>query len=323
MMAEPITERHNSHHADIDLLSTLELVELINQEDVRVAPAVGAAAAPLSAAIDAIVERLRRGGRLIYVGAGSSGRLAVIDAAECEPTFGLSDGRVLAVIAGGVAAERRHRRPPRTTSRPAQPTSSASASGRPTRSSRSRRAAARRSCSERCGAAVRAGALTIGIACAEDTELGRLADHSIVTVVGPEVIAGSTRMKAGTAQKLVLNTISTVSMVRLGRTYGNLMVDVVASNSKLRARARRAVELATDVSDEEIDAALAAADGDTKVAIVSLLTGPRCGERAEAARRRGGAIRPALEASEREARRRGGGRRRPAAAAETSRSPTG
>ena len=123
-----------------------------------------------------------------------------------------------------------------------------------------------------------------------------MVDHTVVTVVGPEVIAGSTRMKAGTAQKLVLNTISTVTMVRLGRTYGNLMVDVVASNSKLRARARRAVELATEVSDEEIDAALFAADGDTKVAIVSLLAGVD----AQTARRRldaaGGAIRAALEA---------------------------
>ena len=104
MTTEPITERRNSHHADIDLLSTLELVQLINDEDTRVAPAVGAAATPLAAAIDAVVDRLRRGGRLIYVGAGSSGRLAVIDAAECGPTFGVADGRVLAVIAGGVAA---------------------------------------------------------------------------------------------------------------------------------------------------------------------------------------------------------------------------
>ena len=147
------------------------------------------------------------------------------------------------------------------------------------------------------GAAVRAGALTVGVACAEDTELGRMAERSIVTVVGPEVIAGSTRMKAGTAQKLVLNTISTASMVRLGRTYGNLMVDVVASNSKLRARARRAVELATDVSDDEIDAALAAADGDTKVAIVCLLTGLDAASARKQLAANGGAIRPALEAS--------------------------
>jgi N-acetylmuramic acid 6-phosphate etherase len=126
--------------------------------------------------------------------------------------------------------------------------------------------------------------------------LGRLADHEVVAVTGPEVIAGSTRMKAGTAQKLVLNTISTVTMVRLGRTFGNLMVDVVASNAKLRARARRVVELATDVSDVEADAALLAADGDAKVAILSLLTDSSI----ETARRQldeaGGSIRRALGA---------------------------
>ena len=314
MTTEPITEHRNSSHADIDLLSTVELVELINDEDARVAPAVGAASASLAAAIDAVVQRLQSGGRLIYVGAGSSGRLAVIDAAECGPTFGVGDGRVVAVIAGGAAARQRLRRRPRTTScagaadlrkvgvGPNDAVVALSASG---------------STPFVLGAmreAVTAGAATVGVVCAEHTELGRLVDHTVVTVVGPEVIAGSTRMKAGTAQKLVLNTISTVSMVRLGRTYGNLMVDVVASNSKLRARARRAVELATAVTDEEIDTALVAADGDTKVAIVSLLAGVD----AQTARRRldaaGGAIRAALEARTDETRGRGRGRRRAAAA---------
>jgi N-acetylmuramic acid 6-phosphate etherase len=120
-------------------------------------------------------------------------------------------------------------------------------------------------------AARAAGALTVGVVCAPDAPLAGAVNLAVVVVVGPEVIAGSTRMKAGTAQKLVLNTISTVSMVRLGKTYGNLMVDVVAGNEKLRARARRAVELATGASEREVDAALEAADGDAKVAIVSLL----------------------------------------------------
>ena len=204
------------------------------------------------------------------------------------------DGRVLAVIAGGVAARAEAQEA-------AEDDESAGAADLERVGVARDDAVVALSASGRTpfvlGAvreAGRAGALTIGVASAEDTELGRLADHTVVTVVGPEVIAGSTRMKAGTAQKLVLNTISTVTMVRLGRTYGNLMVDVVASNSKLRARARRAVELATDVSDEEIDAALFAADGDTKVAIVSLLAGVD----AQTARRRldaaGGAIRAAL-----------------------------
>jgi len=144
-------------------------------------------------------------------------------------------------------------------------------------------------------AAREAGALTAAIVCVADSELGRIVDHDLVAVTGPEVIAGSTRMKAGTAQKLILNTISTVSMIRLGKTYGNLMVDVVASNEKLRARARRAVALATGAGDDEVDAALAEADGDAKVAIVALLGGLD----AQTARARldaaGGVARAALE----------------------------
>ncbi len=297
MTTEPITERSDARHADIDLLSTQELVELINEEDARVAPAVGAAAAPLAAAIDAVVERLGRGGRLIYVGAGSSGRLAVVDAAECGPTFGLRDGRVVAIIAGGAAAEA-------VAQEAAEDDEAAGAADLERVGIGPNDAVVALSASGRTPfvlgavrAALRAGALTVAVTCSEDTVIGRKAEHSVVTVVGPEVIAGSTRMKAGTAQKLVLNTISTVSMVRLGRTYGNLMVDVVASNSKLRARARRAVALATDVSEEEVDTALTAAGGDTKVAIVSLLTGvdaPQARKRLDAS---GGAIRAALEAS--------------------------
>jgi N-acetylmuramic acid 6-phosphate etherase len=140
-----------------------------------------------------------------------------------------------------------------------------------------------------------AGALTVAVVCAHESELGRLADHEIVAVVGPEVIAGSTRMKAGTAQKLVLNTISTVSMVRLGKTYGNLMVDVVASNAKLRQRARNAILIATGAAEAEVDAALESSDGDVKVAIVSLLSGvdaPSARTRLDAA---GGVVRRALE----------------------------
>jgi N-acetylmuramic acid 6-phosphate etherase len=147
-------------------------------------------------------------------------------------------------------------------------------------------------------AAAEAGALTVAVVCSRDSKLGLLVDHEVVAVTGPEVIAGSTRMKAGTAQKLVLNTISTVTMVRLGRTFGNLMVDVVASNAKLRARARRVVELATDVSPAEADAALLAADGDAKVAILSLLTGSPVDAARQLLEDTGGSIRRALGAAE-------------------------
>ena len=140
----------------------------------------------------------------------------------------------------------------------------------------------------------RRGALVVAVCCVEDSELGRLGDHEVVTLVGPEVIAGSTRMKAATAQKLVLNTISTVAMVQLGRTFGNLMVDVVPSNAKLRARARRTVALATGASEDEVAAALAAADGDAKVAIVSLLGGMDAASARARLEAAGGAVRRAL-----------------------------
>ena len=283
---EPVTEGREARHADIDLRSTRELVDLINDEDARVAPAVREAAPALAAAIDAVVERLEGGGRLIYVGAGTSGRLALADAAECGPTFGL-DGTVLAVAVTHDADEDDERAGAVAVANAGVTAGDAvvalSASGATPYVLGALRTAGE------------AGALTVAVVCSEGSELGDLARHEIVATVGPEVIAGSTRMKAGTAQKLVLNTISTVAMVRLGRTYGNLMVDVVAANAKLRARARRTVGLATEVSDERVDAALAAADGDAKVAIVSLLTGLDVAAARERLEGAGGAIRRALE----------------------------
>ena len=164
-------------------------------------------------------------------------------------------------------------------------------------------------------AARRTGALTVALVCAGDSELGRLAEHEVAVVVGPEVIAGSTRMKAGTAQKLLLNTISTVTMVRLGKTYGNLMVDVVASNAKLRNRARSAVVIATGAPEAEVDAALESSAGDVKVAIVSLLTGVDAADARSRLDAAGGVVRRALvQDAAHEAGRRGRDRRRRAAA---------
>ena len=261
----PVTEESSAGHADIDLRSTLELVELINDEDAKVAPAVREAAAELAGAIDAIVGRLQEGGRLVYVGAGTSGRLALADADECVPTFGLDANQVLALAVTDEADEDDEAAGAAAVAAaaigPADAVVAVSASGRTPFVVRALRAARD------------AGALTVAVVCADGAPLANVAEHVVVAVVGPEVVAGSTRLKAGTAQKLVLNTISTVSMIRLGRTYGNLMVDVVATNAKLRARARRTVALATDVSEADVDAALAAADGDAKVAIVSLLAG--------------------------------------------------
>ncbi len=291
---EPVTERRAQAGSDIDLRSTLELVELINDEDALAAPAVRTVAAALAAAVDAIVERLEAGGRLLYAGAGSSGRLAAVDAAECGPTFGVAPGRVQALVAGGASAlavaQEEAEDDPEAAADDLRAVGVSSfdavvvlsASG----STPYALGAAR--------AARRAGALTVAVVCAEGSELEALAEHAVVALVGPEVIAGSTRMKAGTAQKLVLNTISTIAMVRLGRTYGNLMVDVVASNAKLRARARRAVALAAGVSDEQAAAALDAAGGEAKVAIVALLARVDARSARDRLTAAGGSVREAL-----------------------------
>jgi N-acetylmuramic acid 6-phosphate etherase len=270
---ELVTEAPSQSAADLDLRSTRELVALMNQEDATVPAVVAAAGNDIAAAIDAIVERLAEGGRLIYVGAGSSGRLAALDAAECEATFAADPGQVVALLAGAQlsspldqeAAEDDAHAGARDLERLGVSRADAvvgiSASGRTPYVLAA------------LDAARRVDALTVGVVSAPGSDLERLAGVVIPIVVGPEVVAGSTRLKAGTAQKLVLNTISTVAMIRLGRTFGNLMVDVQATNEKLRARARRVVELATGSTAVEVERALAEADGNAKVAIVSLLTG--------------------------------------------------
>jgi N-acetylmuramic acid 6-phosphate etherase len=243
---------------ELDLRPTEELVRLINVEDNTVAEGVAGAAAQIAGAIDAIVERLDGGGRLVYVGAGTSGRIAAADAAECGPTFSTD---LISAVTTEVDEEEDDAELARLDVGEQDVVVGVSASGRTPYT---------------LGALERArdaGALTIGLACVRGSELARAADLPIVVDVGPEVISGSTRMKAGTAQKLVLNTISTVTMVKLGKTFGNLMVDVQPSNDKLRARARTAVAIATSASEDDVAEAIAAANGDTKVAIVSLLAG--------------------------------------------------
>ena len=296
MAPPPVTEGRVVAHADLDLRPTLELVLLVNDEDARVPGAVRRAAVPLATAIDAIAKRLLAGGRLVYVGAGSSGRLAAVDAAECGPTFNVAAGTVVAMVAGGVDALAVAQEAAEDDAEAGEADVEAvgvsaadavvalSASGRTPYVVAATRAARA------------AGALTVGVVCAEGSELGGIVEHEIVAVVGPEVIAGSTRMKAGTAQKLILNTISSAVMIRLGKTYGNLMVDVVPSNEKLRARARRAVALATDASDDRVDGALTAADGDVKVAIVSLLAGVDAATARARLEAAGGVVRAALGA---------------------------
>ena len=268
-----VTEAGSDPAAGYESRETEELVALINADDATVPSAVAEATAAIAAAVDAIAERLRSGGRLVYVGAGSSGRIAALDASECEATFATAPGTVVALVAGGETA-------PPLAQAAAEDDRAAGARdveelavGPPMPSSASARAGRRPTCSVRSRRRSKAGALTACVVAAPDSELGALVDHEIAVVVGPEFIAGSTRLKAGTAQKLVLNTISTISMIRLGKTYGNLMVDVVAANEKLQERVRRIVGAATGASSEEVDAALAEADGSARVAIVSLLAG--------------------------------------------------
>jgi N-acetylmuramic acid 6-phosphate etherase len=270
---ELVTEARAAEGGDYDLRSTDELVELMNRQDATVAAVVGSEGPAIAAAIDAIVERLARGGRLIYVGAGSSGRLAALDAAECQSTFSAPPGQVVALVAGGLKASPAEQEAAEDDADAgarelealevggADAVVGISASGRTPYVLGAMRAAAD------------AAALTVAVVSAPDSELAGLADHEIAVVVGPEFLAGSTRLKAGSAQKLVLNTISTVAMIRLGKTYGDLMVDVRATNEKLRERVRRIVRQATGADEDEADRALAAADGDGKVAIVSLLAG--------------------------------------------------
>ncbi|CAL9458836.1 N-acetylmuramic acid 6-phosphate etherase [Streptomyces sp. enrichment culture] len=291
------TEAFRPELSGIDRLPTLEIARLMNGEDATVPAAVAARLPEIAAAVDAVAARMARGGRLVYAGAGTAGRLGVLDASECPPTFNTAPGQVTGLIAGGpeamvtpVEGAEDSRELARAdldalALTPDDTVVGVSASGRTPYA---------------IGAVEHAralGALTVGLACNAGSALAAAAEHGIEVVTGPELIAGSTRLKAGTAQKLVLNMISTITMIRLGKTYGNLMVDVRASNDKLRARSRRIVALATGAGDEEIERALAAAGGEVKHAILILLAdvdGPSAARLLEDS---GGRLRAALAAA--------------------------
>jgi len=280
---------------DLDRLSTLELVGLMNAEDTVVPDAVATRADTIAAVIDTIVLRLSRGGRLVYAGAGSSGKIAELDASECEATFSTEPGQVVALVAGSdlrSAAERERAEDDADEGRRAVRELGLSAADVLVGVSASGRTPYVLGALE---AAAADRAMTVALVSVPDSVLGRLAEHEIAVVVGPEFIAGSTRLKAGTAQKLVLNTISTVAMIRLGKTYGDLMVDVRASNEKLAARARRIVRLATGASDAEVERTLADAGGSAKVAVVCLLAGVDAGEARARLERAAGHIGSVLE----------------------------
>ncbi|KUN91142.1 N-acetylmuramic acid 6-phosphate etherase [Streptomyces caeruleatus] len=265
------TEAFRPELAEIDRLPTLDIARLMNGEDASVAAAVAARLPEIAAAIDAVAERMARGGRLVYAGAGTAGRLGVLDASECPPTFNTAPSQVVGIIAGGPEAMVTSVEGAEDSKELARADLDALALG-------ATDTVVGISASGRTPYAIGAvehararGALTIGLACNPGSALAAAAEHGIEVVVGPELLTGSTRLKAGTAQKLVLNMLSTITMIRLGKTYGNLMVDVRASNDKLRARSRRIVALATGARETDIERALAEADGEVKTAILVLL----------------------------------------------------
>ncbi|MEU4948805.1 N-acetylmuramic acid 6-phosphate etherase [Streptomyces lavendulae] len=267
------TEAFRPELADIDRLPTLEITRIMNSEDATVPAAVAGELPRIAAAVDAIAARMARGGRLVYAGAGTAGRLGVLDASECPPTFNTDPQQVVGLIAGGPTAMVK-------AVEGAEDSAELAAADLTALGLTADDSVIGISASGRTPYAIGAvdfarsrGALTVGLSCNAGSALAAAAEHGIEVVVGPELLTGSTRLKAGTAQKLVLNLISTVTMIRLGKTYGNLMVDVRASNEKLRARSRRIVALATGAPDAEIEAALTATDGEVKNAILVILGG--------------------------------------------------
>jgi N-acetylmuramic acid 6-phosphate etherase len=267
------TEQVNPATAAIDTLSALAIVRLMNEEDQAVPEAVRRQLPVIAEAVEAISARLQAGGRLFYVGAGTSGRLGALDAAECPPTFSTPPDQVQALIAGG----------PTALTRAVEGAEDDSAAGRHDllgAGATGADAIVGLSASGRApyvlgalAAARELGAATIGVCCTANSAFVGRCDILIAPVTGPEVLTGSTRLKAGTAQKLVLNMLSTATMIRLGKCYGNLMVDMRASNGKLRDRAARIVSTVTGSPYAEAWSTLEAADFETKVAIVMLKLG--------------------------------------------------
>jgi N-acetylmuramic acid 6-phosphate etherase len=294
-MSLPTTEARNPASEKIDTLTAIEIVRLMNEEDSRVPAAVGREAEAIARAVEIIADRLRGGGRLVYIGAGTSGRLGVLDASECPPTFSTPPEMVVGLIAGGYGALTR---------------AVEGAEDYPEVAVKDLKAINLNPGDVLVGIATsgrtpyvigglkharRIGAFAIGLACNDGSALTDAADLMITPVVGPEVISGSTRLKAGTATKLVLNMLTTGAMVLLGKTYGNLMVDLKATNAKLVIRTRRIVAELTGLSEVEAEQQLARCGGELKTAVVA----HRHSISAEAARQRlieaGGQLRRALE----------------------------
>ncbi|KAF0818903.1 MULTISPECIES: N-acetylmuramic acid 6-phosphate etherase [unclassified Cytobacillus] len=287
------TEQRNPKTMEIDLMSTEEIITIINQEDTIVPNAIAREIPHIVKVVDEITESFKKGGRLIYVGAGTSGRLGIIDASECPPTYGTDPEMVVGIIAGGKEAM------------------TEAVEGAEDNSEQGRQDVADIQISDKdvlVGIAAsgrtpytigalqygnEVGAVTVAVACTKDPEMGKVAKYTIAPITGPEVVTGSTRMKAGTAQKLVLNMLTTASMIKLGKVYGNLMVDVQMTNEKLFKRAESIVKMATGASDEEARTALKEQNYHTKAAILQILTGLKGEAAAELLKKHNGYLREA------------------------------
>lgn len=294
-MSDLTTETRNANSMQLDSLTSLQIVELMNAEDATLAEAVGKERHAITKAIEAIVASFQRGGRLFYIGAGTSGRLGVLDASECPPTFNTPPEMVVGIIAGGDGALRRAIEGAEDSFTEASVDLAehrfssvdtlvgiASSGGTPY-------------VLGGIDYARQCGAVTVGVTCNADSKIHQRAEITIAPVVGPEVLSGSTRLKSGTATKMVLNMLTTGAMVRIGKTYGNLMVDLRASNAKLRARSKRIVSEVTGLDIDAAEQLLSICDDDVKTAIVSHLCSVDGATARERIDRAGGRLRGALE----------------------------
>jgi len=289
-----ISEERNPNTMEIDLLPTVEVLRVINREDRSVPDAVEKVIAEIACAVDRIVDAFGKGGRLVYLGAGTSGRLGVLDAAECPPTFSVPADMVVGLIAGGAGALSQ-------ATEGAEDDAEAGVTALKDIGLTRRDVVVGIAVSGRTPYVVGGltyaktlGATTVALSCNRDAAISHVADISILPVVGPEVLTGSTRLKSGTAQKLVLNMLSTASMIRSGKCYQNLMVDLKPTNMKLVARAARIVTQATGCTAEQAQEALRRSGNDVKLAILVTVTGMSLSRAKAALQSAGGFLRKAI-----------------------------
>lgn len=286
---------YNSATRLIDELATQDMVQLFIEEDKRIIPAVEACRPAIAAAVEAAAEAMRAGGRMVYIGSGTAGKIGIMDASECPPTFGVDDNMVVGIISGGVAGVLGWQ----------EATEDDEALAVQDLQSRGFSAKDVLVCISASGntpyvlSAVRyarqLGAKTVGICCRAGGQLAAVVDIAITADAGPEVIMGSTRLKAGTAQKMILNILSSCSMIKLGNTYGNLMVNVMPLNQKLRRRVIDVIRLATGCEEEDARQALTAAGDSAKVAILMLLTGWDAAQARRSLETHGGYVKKAIK----------------------------